>query len=80
MALSKQVLTCLGRYRVAAQAEKDLLAKYREFSDNFPLGTDVPEDHKPVLDKMISEQKDIEVALNQAARLLAHYVSEDSGV
>jgi hypothetical protein len=80
MSLSKQALICLGRYRVAAQAEKDLLARYRQFSDKFPLGTDVPELERPALDKLLAEHKDVENALNHSARLLAHYVSEDCGV
>lgn len=79
MALSKQVLIYLGRYRVAAESEKEILARYCEFSVKFPLGTDVPEDQKPVLYKLLAEHKDVETSLNHAARLLAHYVSEDCG-
>lgn len=80
MALSKQVLICLGRYRVADQAHKEILNQYRAFSEKYPLGTTVPESERPILDKLIADHDAADKAVSHAARLLAHYFSEDCGV
>jgi len=79
MAISKQVLENLGRYRVAAQAHKDVLARYNAFSEIYPYGSTVPDSARPELAKLISDHEKSDRDLDHAARLLAHYFSEDCG-